>query len=340
METGYQEMRSFVLAFPDMWESMWAACEGFRPDLGEEPTAMFMSGMGGSAIGSSLLESLAGPEARIPFVVNRSYEVSSWVGPETISVFTSYSGNTEETLSAFRKAGLQRSRRVAITTGGELGRLCDEEGVPVKRITPGLPPRAALPFTLVPQLHLARYLELVDIPEEHIAETSMLLEDLSRAEAGGGGLADDIARRLVDRIPVVLSGSGLMPAVNLRWRGQIQENSKSLAFGNLYPELNHNEIVGWQASPSITSEIVVIELADKDDALPIRKRMDLTRELLEVKAADWIRVETQGRSRMARMMWAVLLGDWVSLHLARLKGVDPMPVELIDALKSGLAGSS
>jgi len=332
-------MERHVAAFPAMWAEMWQASAGFRPDVQTDPRAIVLSGMGGSAIGGALLVALIGDAATVPIVSNRTYSVPEWADSRTIAVCTSYSGNTEETLAAFKNAGRQGAERVAITTGGRLAEICEDEDVPCHLIPPGLPPRAALPFTFVPLLNLARHMNLLSPAQDDIDETTRALEALSESELGTAGRSDEIAARIKDRIPVIYSGPGLMSAVNLRWRGQIQENAKSLAFGNIYPELNHNEIVGWQASESTTRDIVVIELADEGDGDSIRARMDLTRTLLEDKAADWITIHSTGPNRLTRMMWTVLLGDLVSLKLAALRGVNPMPVELIDALKSGLAAT-
>ena len=337
MNPGYSQMSEYVAAFPNMWEEAWQFCAGFEPAITASPSGVLLSGMGGSSIGGVLLGALGGNESRFPIVINRSYSVPGWVDDRTLAVFTSYSGNTEETIAAFDDAGRRGAQRVAITTGGQLASRCEEQNVPFLIVPAELPPRAALPYTFVPLLHLAVQIQLLSLSPIDIAEATEALHDLSRDQTAGNGEADEIARRIHGRLPVIYSGPGLLSAVNLRWRGQIQENAKSLAFGNVYPELNHNEIVGWQASNSIAEQIVVIELADEDDADAVRRRMDLTRSLLESKAADWIRVTSSGKSRLARMMRTVLLGDWVSLRLSDLKQVDPMPVELIEALKAGLA---
>lgn len=339
MAAGFAEMEQHVMAFPSMWAEMWPASAGFRPDVQIDPRAVVLNGMGGSSIGGALLQALIGEAAPTPLVINRTYSVPRWADSRTVSICISYSGNTEETLAAFKSAGRQGAQRICITTGGELAALCEKEGVPFQLIPPGLPPRAALPLTFVPLLNLARHMNLLSLTDEDIEATTDALHEVSAAESGTTGKSDEIAARIKDRIPLIYSGPGLMSAVNLRWRGQIQENAKSLAFGNVYPELNHNEIVGWQCSESTTQDIVVIELTDEGDAAAIRTRMDLTRELLEDKAADWITIRPTGDNRLVRMMQTVLLGDWVSLKLAALKGVDPMPVELIDALKLGLSDS-
>ena len=145
MLSGYEEMERHVAAFPNMWLEMLQESAGFRPDLQTDPRAIILNGMGGSSIGGALLVALIGDSATVPIVTNRSYSVPRWADSRTIAVCTSYSGNTEETLAAFKNAGSRGAERVAITTGGRLAALCEDEGVPFYLVPPGLPPRAALP---------------------------------------------------------------------------------------------------------------------------------------------------------------------------------------------------
>ena len=334
-------MFTHIRTFADMWEEGWQIVEGAKAyrDV-SKPAGLILCGMGGSSIGAALLESLAFGSSGVPVALSRRYVVPAWAGPDTLVVCISYSGNTEETLSAFEEAGRKDCARFCVTSGGELARLAETEGVPYVTIPGGLPPRAALPYTFVPLLHLASVLGIVAIGDDVRQETSALLHRL------GGEYGDSapneatiVADYLTGRIPVIYSGTGLLSAVNLRWRGQIQENAKTLAFGNFYPELNHNEIEGWESSSEVLRRIAVVELATFDDHPQVRRRMDVTRRLLESKAAGWYRFEPHGKSELARLLSGVHLGDWVSYYLANNLDVDPMPVALIDALKEALSSS-
>lgn len=335
-------MFGHIRSFADMWEETWRIVENSDSfsDV-EPPSNLLLCGMGGSSIGGALLESLAYDSTPVPIAVCRRYVPPSWAGSGTLAVCTSYSGNTEETLSAYHNAGRTGCARFCITSGGELERRARNEGVPYVKIPGGLPPRAALPYTFVPLLHLASELGMVSIKEEDRIETGNVLQKLG-SEYGDRrpNEATIVADYLTGRIPVVYSGSGLLSAVNLRWRGQLQENAKTPAFGNLYPELNHNEIEGWESKSGFWGRIAVVELVTRDDSPAVRRRMDVTRRLLEPKAAGWYRFEPQGESALARLLAGVLLGDWVSYYLAQNLEVDPMPVSLIDALKDSLSGGS
>lgn len=328
-----------IRTFPDMWEEGWQIAENSRAfESVATPANILLCGMGGSSIGGALLASLAFASSSIPIALCRRYVVPSWAGSKTLAVCTSYSGNTEETLAAFDDAGRRGCARFCITSGGELARRAESDGVPFVLIPGGLPPRAALPYTLVPLLQLASTLEILPITRDDINEATGTLKRLA-GEYGDStpNEATIVADYLTGRIPVIYSGSGLLAGVNLRWRGQIQENAKTPAFGNLYPELNHNEIEGWESSSDVLSRLAVVELATSEDPPQIRRRMDVTRRLLEPKAAGWYRFEPPGRSALARLLAAVHLGDWVSYYLAQNLDVDPMPVALIDALKDALS---
>ncbi len=332
-------MHEHIRSFADMWEEGWriAAASNAYGGL-SAPKNMLLCGMGGSSIGGALLESLAFSSSEIPLALCRGYDIPLWAGSGTLVVCTSYSGNTEETLSAFEQAGRRGCSRFCITSGGELTRRAGEDGVPFVAIPGGLPPRAALPYTFVPLLHLASVLGVVTITAVDKEETLAALRELTAAYGDATpNEATIVADYLTGRIPVVYSGPGLLAAANLRWRGQIQENAKTPAFGNLYPELNHNEIEGWESRYDILSNIAVIELATKEDPPAVRRRMDVTRRLLEPKAAGWYRFEPRGESPLTRLLSTVALGDWVSYYLAKNLDVDPMPVALIDALKEALS---
>lgn len=330
-----------IRRFPDMWEEGWEIVDKHPAyERVDTPKNVVLCGMGGSSIGGALLEALAFDASSVPISICRRYVIPAWAGRDSLVVCTSYSGNTEETLSAFAQAREQGCRRFCVTSGGDLARLSQDQGVPYVTIPGGLPPRAALPYTFVPLLKLAAVIGLVSIDQDTVDETTELLKGLGR-EYGDStpNEATIVADYLTGRIPIVYSGSGLMSPVNLRWRGQIQENAKTPAFGNLYPELNHNEIEGWESTSDMLKRIAVVELATYDDPPQVRKRMDVTRRLLESKAAGWYRFEPAGRSALARILSGVYLGDWVSYYLARNVEVDPMPVALIDALKQALSGA-
>ncbi len=207
-----------------------------------------VAGMSGSAIGGDLLRTLALDEGAVPVIVSRSYRLPAWVGPEALVIASSYSGNTEETLAALDEALRCRASVVCITTGGTMKARAEAEGWPLVPMTGGMQPRAALGYSLTALLTVAEHIGLLKPDAAAWAETQALLEEQAAALAdpeAPKNQAMHLAEALNGTLPVVYSSEGLVEAVNLRWRNQMHENSKTLSLGNVVPEMNHSEIMGW-----------------------------------------------------------------------------------------------
>ena len=348
-----QDMRAAVRAFPDHLDVGWtrAAAVDDLDRFFESPTeptfdrdaltGVVLVGMGGSAIGGDLVRTLARDEAPVPFEVVRGYTLPAWVGERTLVIASSYSGGTEETLSAYAEAVERGAHVVVITSGGEIARMAEAAGFPTITIPGGLQPRAALGYSLGAGLRLARALGLITLPD---ADWHEALED-ARGRAALHDLDDEtnparaLSEAYVGRLPVVYTAAGLMEAVALRWRTQIHENAKHPAVGNVFPELDHNEIMGYESGPEDLLKRMHVEvLRDRDDHPQVQKRYAATRALVQDDVHGWTEVESEGESRLARMLSLVQLGDAASFWLAMRKGVDPTPVETIQALKRTLAG--
>lgn len=334
-----QGMYDAIRDFPEQWRHGRALAQAFDPGFAlKEKDHLVIAGMGGSAIGGDLLRTLVADTARRPVIVVRNYQLPGFVTERSVVIASSYSGNTEETLTAFEAAQARGAAVVCVASGGELLRRARAEGLPYLQIPGGLQPRAALGYSFTALLTIAEHMELVPPDEAAWKETQELLEQQSEVFSDpSGNDALELAEALQYRLPFIYSSVGLMEAVNLRWRCQIQENAKRLASGNVYPELNHNEIMGWEYPGPLQEMIGVIVLRDREDLPRIQRRIEVTRELIADRAGYWAEVQSQGESRLARMMSLVNLGDWVSLYLAVLLGVDPTPVPLIGQLKEVLA---
>ncbi|MDX1420010.1 MAG: bifunctional phosphoglucose/phosphomannose isomerase [Rubricoccaceae bacterium] len=334
-----QDMHAAIAAFPDHLREGWrrgGAADAFdlSPDRYD---GVLVCGMGGSAIGGDLLRTLGEAEAPVPIQVVRGYRLPAWVGDRTLVVASSYSGGTEETLSAFADARQRGAARLVVASGGALMEQADAEGLPRIAIPGGLQPRAALGYSLGVLLRLGRSLGLVELPDATVDAAADEASLRARRYAEGGD-ARDLAGALHGTLPVVYSGNGLLEAVNLRWRNQLHENAKTLAYGNLFPELNHNEIVGFEATPSeVMQRVAVVALRDREDHPQVQRRFDVTREIVEPRVAGWHEVEAVGQSRLGRVLSLLQLGDWVSYWLAMAQEVDPTPVESIQRLKATLA---
>ncbi|MGQ9556690.1 MAG: bifunctional phosphoglucose/phosphomannose isomerase [Desulfurispora sp.] len=300
-----------------------------------------VTGLGGSAIGGDLLRVYCLDRCSVPVLVNRDYTLPAFVGPDTLLFAVSYSGNTEETLSAYQQARQKGARIVALTTGGRLAELANQDGVPWIKIPAGLQPRAATGFLFIPTLVVLEKLGFISGVEKEVQELVEHLKTLQRNLAPEvpqeSNSAKQLALKLHGRIPVVWGASGTSEVVAQRWKGQINENAKAPAYWNILPELNHNELVGFQVPPEILRQLHIVILRDPDDHPRVQKRVDITREIIASAVGGVTEVSASGGGRLARTFSLIYSGDYTSVYLAFLYGLDPGPVEVIDYLKRALA---
>jgi glucose/mannose-6-phosphate isomerase len=296
-------------------------------------------GLGGSAIGGDLLRSYLAGELQVPLLVNRHYTLPKFVGPQSLVIVSSYSGNTEETTAAHREAIKRKARIFCISSGGLTAALARKRKTPLITIPGGLPPRTALGYSFFPLLVTLSRLGFIRNKKRDIAETLSLL-DAKAALYGNPESPTNTAYRLAlllqNRLGVVYTSTDRFDAVGVRWRGQIAENGKALSFGHVLPEMNHNELVGWRVLEPQMREMQVFFLRDKEDYLRVKIRMDITKEIISRYTPHITEVWSEGNSPLARIFSLITLGDWMSFYLAMLHRVDPTPVEVIDHLKTEL----
>ncbi len=329
-----------VRGFAENVREGWAIPADFAPGrLASGWRQVVVVGMGGSAIGGDFVRTFCRETAPVPVTVVRDYALPASVGEDALVIASSYSGGTEETLAAYDEAGRRGATVVAVTSGGELRRRAEHDGNAHFVIPGGMQPRAALGYSLGAMLRLAHQLGLCDISEADLDEARRVTDARAEALADlGGNPALELARSLAGKVPLVYTGPGLLEAAGVRWQTQIQENAKQLAFGNVFAELNHNEVLAWEhALPEVQKLLHVVVLRDPADHPKIHKRMDVTKGLLAPKAAGWTEVSPQGEGKLARLLSTIQLGDFMSFYLAMLMGVDPTPIETIDHLKRTLA---
>ncbi len=272
----------------------------------------------------------------------RDYFLPGWIGERTLVVLSSYSGGTEETLTATSQALDRNALTVAITSGGKLGgHYPTEEGVPVVPVAPGYQPRAALLRMLIPLVVVLGRLEVLPPIDDDLDEAREIIAtaiatlgpDVPESE----NPAKQLARTLQDTVPLIW-GAELTTPVAVRWKGQFNENAKIPAYASALPELDHNEICGFAGMPSeLSSRASLVMLREPRQHRQVQRRFDLTRELVEPHVSRVVSIAADGRGALARTLDLVLLGDYVSLYLALLRDVDPGPVEMIERLKGRLA---
>lgn len=306
-------------------------------------TSVVVCGMGGSAIGGEIAAGYLKDRLGVPLEVVRGYSVPAYVGPDTLAVVSSYSGNTEEALSACREAASRGARLICSTTGGELARLAEASGHGIVRIPAGLVPRAAIGYGLVPLLVILWRLGLTEDPADEIADTIVTareaVRNLGLGAPGGANAAKELALWLHGCTPVVYGTAPLTGPVASRWATQFAENSKVWAHANALPEMNHNEIVAWGTGGPLNRDGRVVFLSDSEDHPRVARRIDVTSRMLADAGVETRTVRSFGQARLARLFSLVMLGDFTSFYLAVLCGVDPTPTDAIDSLKEALARS-
>ncbi len=305
--------------------------------------SVLVTGLGGSAIGGDILRALAWKRAKVSLSVNRHYELPAWVGPDTLVVCSSYSGNTEETLSAFAQALRKRARILVISSGGKLTQEARRRHLPVCAVPGGYPPRSAFGYSFVTLLSALESLKILPSYEKDFEETMRMMEKMSVALAphvpSSRNEAKKLAMFLFGCLPVIYAGQDHLETVGLRWKGQLNENAKQVAILNVLPEMNHNEVVGFTQDEPLSRRMAVILLRHpQGDHSQVKRRFDILAGILKKRTAGVREVKACGRSTLAQMMSVLYLGDFVSVYLAYLKRVDPTPVAIIDQLKDALAG--
>jgi len=335
-------MRELLLRFPEQIEDAVAIGEKakFRLDI-SDLSSIVITGLGGSAIGGDLLRSYLADELSLPIVVNRHYSLPKFVTKNSLVIVSSYSGNTEETIAAHREARKRGAQIICIASNGETERIAKRYRNVLINIPKGYPPRAALAYSFFPILVALVRAGLIKGRASDQRETVSLLKKKSPLYGDHRSLSKNkalsIAKELNGKLPVIYSTTEHFDSVNLRWRTQLAENSKVLAFGNVLPEMNQNELVGWNVLRSLMKEIAVVFLRDEGEHPRIRVRLDLTRKIIARYTSHILDVKSEGKSTLARMFSLIYLGDWVSYYLALLNGVDPTPVKVIDYLKGELS---
>jgi glucose/mannose-6-phosphate isomerase len=301
-------------------------------------------GMGGSAIGGDILRECLANTSEIPISVFRGYDLPASVGKNSLVLVVSFSGNTEETLSMYKAAISRDCTVIALSTGGHLMDLAAKDGVSHIKIDTraGTPPRAALGHLLVPMALLFEHLGIADVKQE-ITETIMKMkvmrEEMGPAVPTRTNQAKHLAKKLENKLPVI-HGYGPMVPVAYRWKTQINENSKAIAWHDPLPEMNHNSIVGWGGDRRCEKNVAIFlrdfEL-EQEKAGAMKKRVVSTVGILSARNVEVVEEWTRGNTLLTRMMSLIYLGDFTSTYLAMLRDVDPAPVEAIEDLKKQLA---
>jgi glucose/mannose-6-phosphate isomerase len=304
----------------------------------KRPRNIIVAGMGGSAIGGEILEDWLEDRVPISIEVCRDYVLPAYADRDTLVFAVSYSGNTEETLSAFLDAVKRGCMTIAISSGGQLLSLSERMRIPRVAIPRMVecPPRAAIAYLFFPLPIVLEKIGVISNVDEEMEEAVRVIEKLSRENAPQIPIKNNPAKKLAlelrDTVPVVY-GFRQYAAVAQRLKTQFNENTKIPSKQEVFPELNHNEVMGWEAPETLTKNFSIILLRDKDEPPEIRHRIEATRLLALGKARKVLEIHAEGEGKLAKMLSAMYIGDLASVYLAVLRGTDPMPVETISKIK-------
>lgn len=297
----------------------------------KEISNVLISGLGGSGIGGSIVSQLVDKEAIVPINVNKDYFIPGYVNQNTLVIICSYSGNTEETLSAMKLAREKNAKIVCITSGGEVLDIAKKHNLNHIIIPGGMPPRACLSYSLTQLFYILSYFGIIGNNFEAELEASVKL--LENEEGNIIEEAKSIAGKLFNKIPIIYSTAST-EGVAVRFRQQLNENAKMLCWHHVFPEMNHNELVGWRKQ---NKEFAIVIFRNETDDGRVQKRMEICKEIFTKYTSTIIEVHSKGNSSLEKALYLIHLGDWVSWFLSELNKVDAMEIDVINHLKSELA---
>lgn len=324
-------MRDLVKKFPQQLEHALEIAEQSVLKGTASCNALIITGLGGSGIGGTILSELVGEKSKVPVLVNKDYSLPGWINAHTLVLVSSYSGNTEETVTAMEQALKAGAQVVCVTSGGKVMEMAKAHHLDCIVIPGGMPPRSCLGYSLVQlikvmvfrQLIPSSYLDEVKQAAQFLLDEANQIQELSRA----------LASRLLNKIPV-LYAVGNCEGVVVRFRQQINENSKMLCWHHVFPEMNHNELVGWTEAHT---DKVVVSFQTTFANTRTQKRYEICRPVFSKYASDIIDITARGRNLTEQFLYLVHLGDWISVDIADLRGIDAVEVNIINHLKNELS---
>ena len=338
-------MLDILLGLPKQCQDATGIAKGFKIPPGYQAglfNKVLFTGLGGSAIGGDIVRAYLSDRISMPIVVNRNYDVPAFVDKKTLVFACSYSGDTEETISAYSRIKKKGAKLIVITAGGRMKKLSDKDKVPCILIPAGIPPRTAIGYMVVIPLVILSRMKFIRKQDAALKETIDVLKYLKQNILNPSvpaplNVAKCIAEKLYNRFIIVYGADNFLGAVAARWRQELEENSKVLALAGVFPEMNHNEITGWEDVRHISKDFSVIFLRDKDEHPRVSRRIEISRDIIKRRAENIIEIASTGKSLLARTFSLIYTGTFVSFYLAILNNADPTPVNNVTYLKKQLA---
>jgi len=321
-------MDEAIAKFPDFLVEAKTISQSISPNI-TDIDKIFVLGMGGSALGGDLLSVILEKISPVPVHVIRNDAIPAFLDRRSLIFAVSYSGNTQETLTAVQQAETRAPGKIiAISTGGTLKEWAQKKSLPFVEIPGGLMPRAALPYTFVPLLFLSQKVLKFDDPSSAFEEMVHVLRSMHDLT-----VAHQIAQSLKNKVTVIYGAHPSLAPAAKRWKCQINENAKQPAYGLSFPEVAHNEIVGYTYKLEVHQSISTIILVDENEDAPTKARVEFAKKAMQNSGCIVHEVVSQGKSFLAKLLSLCYAGDHVSLALAKALQIDPVPIEIIDRLK-------
>jgi glucose/mannose-6-phosphate isomerase len=291
---------------------------------------IFISGLGGSGIGGSVVKELTENESLVPITINKDYFVPNYVSKNTLAIICSYSGNTEETLNVLKLAIEKEAHIVCISSGGKISEIAKEKNFSLITIPGGMPPRSCIGYSITQIFKVFEFYKIIEPNALNEIEKSIVL--LEKETENIKTIAKNAAEFLNNKLPVIYT-LGNTEAVAIRFRQQINENAKVLCWHHVLPEMNHNELVGWTTE---NKNLAVIVFRYSSDYYRTVKRLEICKEVFLKYTPNYLELNCLGHTEIQRTMYAIHLGDWISCYLSNIRNVDASEIRVIDFLKSSL----
>jgi glucose/mannose-6-phosphate isomerase len=324
-------MKQLVLNFPQQLSEALKIGQSYTFQTPKkEFNNILLTGLGGSGIGGTVVQNFVSEKMSVPFIVNKDYFLPGFVNEKTLVIVSSYSGNTEETISAMQQAMKAKATVVCISSGGKIGDIAKKNNFDCIPLPGGMPPRSCLGYSMVQVLYVLHHFGYIknDFEKSINAAIKTMIADEKNTQKE----AKAIAKKLVGKTPIIYAASDF-ESVAVRFRQQINENSKMLAWHHVVPEMNHNEIVGWRDKDKSR---VAIFIRNESDYKRTQLRMDINQTVIK-KYSSSLEIWSKGKTFFEKVFSVVHLTDWVTVFLADLHGVDVTEVNVIDMLKGELA---
>lgn len=337
-ERDPQGMLEHIAGLPDQCQAAWQTAQQVDlPESFKQIERVIIAGMGGSAIGGSLLAALAAPHSRIPIHVVRDYTLPAIAqGASTLVIGSSYSGDTEETIAMVTQARERGCQLLGIASGGEIAAISDSAGAPILHIPYKSPPRAVIGYSFVSLLEVASRLGWIDDQSNNLQEAISVMRKWNSELAPESPIVKNLAKREAGQMMgrfVIIFGAGYFVDVARRWKTQINENGKQYAAFEALPEADHNVLLGSTYPEDMLMRLKLIFLSGASDHPRNVVRTEITREMMMMQGCDADILSARGDSALAQMLSLVQLGDWISAYLGILNGADPSDTEILLELK-------